>query len=197
MSLIRPMFVFFFLIFCITASAQTQQAAPDTLFTQKDTAYWVYNFRQFRDAVYQGDKEKAKAYVELPISGKNSEIWYLAYGLNSAASKEKAFTEADFYKYFNRIFGKEFINCILKIKTEELYKTGEYTTIEFEDSLASKSYGMIATWRKPDNTLMLNMLSRTVYVEDGNEQVGEFAVIYIFEVTKKGHIKLKSVALAG
>jgi hypothetical protein len=196
------MFFFFSLLFYIAASAQTLQDIPDTPFTQKDTAYWVYNFRQFRDAVYQNNKEKARAFVDLPIAVGNNHIWGLAYGLNSPAfenmgGKAKPFTEADFNKYFNKIFGKEFINCILKIKTEELYKTGEYATITFEDSLASKSYGMIATWHRPDNTLMLNILSRTVYEEDGNDAVGEFAIIYIFEVTKRGHIKLKSVALAG
>jgi len=202
MSLIRPMFLFFSLLFCIAASAQTQQDIPDTPFTQKDTAYWVYNFRQFRDAVYQNNKEKARAFVDLPITDESNHIWHLAYALSSPAivalgSKAKPFTEADFYKYFNKIFEKDFIKCLLKIKTEELYKTGEYTTPTFEDSLASKSYGMIATWHKPDNTLMLNMLSKTIFKEGEEEWVGEFAVIYIFEITKKGHIKFKSIALAG
>ncbi|SDF76975.1 hypothetical protein [Chitinophaga filiformis] len=170
MSLIRPMFLFFSLLFCMAASAQTPQDIPDTPFLQKDTAYWVYNFRQFRDAVYQGDKKKAKVYVDLPTTEKED---------------------------FNKIFEKDFIKCLLKIKTEELYKTGEYTTPTFEDSLASKSYGMIATWHKPDNTLMLNVISKTIFKEGEEKWVGESAVIYIFEITKKGHIKLTSVALAG
>ncbi|PSL34941.1 hypothetical protein [Chitinophaga ginsengisoli] len=197
MSLLKPMSIFLFLIVCMTASAQTQQNTTDTSYTQKDTAYWVYNFRQFRDAVYQGNKAKARVFVDLPISEESNHIWILAYGGESVGGKAKPFTEADFYKYFNKIFDKAFIKCLLKIKTEELYKTGDCTTIGFVDSLASKSYGMSARWDKESNTLTLNLGSRTIFKEGEEEWVGEFAVIYIFEITKKGHIRFKSVGLAG
>jgi len=200
MSLIRPMFVFLFLIFCITASAQTEQHVPDTPFVQKDTAYWVYNFRQFRDAVYQNNREKAKVFADLPIKDENNDIWYLSGGSWEAkeklGSKVKPFTETDFVKCFNRLFPKEFINCLLKIKTDELYKTGGYRTQIIEDSLALKRYSMDVTYDESDNTLTLSLITITVYKEEDN-QVGEFAIMYHFEITKKGHIKLKGIGLAG
>lgn len=200
MSLIKPMFLFFFLLSGVIAFAQTPQPVTDTPFMQKDTSYWVYNFRQFRDAVYQADKKKARAFANLPFTGEYNNIWQLAYDFEQAEKLERKgtpFTETDFYKHFNKLFPKDFINCLLKIKTEELYKVGEYTTVTFEDSTASKSYMMIATWNKPDNTLMLNLSSRTIFKQGEDEEVGEFSVIYIFEITRKGHIKFKAVGLAG
>jgi len=200
MSLIKPILVSLSLISGINAFAQTPQQLTDTSFSQKDTAYWVYNFRQFRDAVYQGDKVKTRAFAALPAVGESNSIWQLVYDYERAEklmSNGTPFTEADFYKYFNRLFPKDFIKCLLKVKTEELYKTGEYTTMTFEDSTASNSYMMIATWNKPDNTLMLNLNSRTIFKEGEDEEVGEFSIIYIFEITRKGHVKFKAVALAG
>lgn len=167
MSLIKPMLLFFFLLSGVSAFAQTPQPVTDTPFMQKDTTYWVYNFRQFRDAVYQGDKKKARAFVDVR-----------------------------FKEDFNDLFRKDFINCLLKIKTEELYKDGEYNTVILTDGPA-KSYSMIATWDKANNEVTLNMLSKTAYKEDGEEGISEFAIIYVFEITKKGHIKLTSIGFAG
>lgn len=197
MSLIRPMFIFFSLIFCITASAQTQQNVPDTLFTQKDTAYWVYNFRQFRDAVYQNDIAKAKSFVDFPFIDETNEIWYLLNTklVEKMGDKVKPLTEADFVKYFNNLFPKNFIKCLLKVKTDELYKKGSYDTPTVKDSLASESSMMYVTLDRSDNTLELNLASSTVLKE--GEDGGEFNIIYYFKITKKGHIKLKSVKLAG
>ena len=200
MSLIRPMFIFFSLIFCITVSAQTQRNVADTSFAQKDTSYWSYNFRQFRDAVYQNDIAKAKSFIDLPFMSENNEIWYLLNTkvVEKMGDKVKPLTESDFVRYFNSLFPKYFIKCLLKVKTDELYKTGEYTTMRLEDSPSSKDYyWMDAKWDKSDNTLTLYLNSRAAYKDEDGEGVSELAIIYVFEITKKGHIKLTGIGMAG
>ena len=137
-----------FFIAYLTSFAQIQSNNADPngsstiQFKQKDTSYWVDNFRQFRDAIYQKDKAKAKSFVDFPIMNENNEIWYLAYDQNEKLieklpEKIKPFTEQDFDKYFDKIFSKRFINCILKIKTDELYKKGANTTIDFNDTVVN------------------------------------------------------------
>jgi hypothetical protein len=204
MSLIKPLLAFFPLICCINTFAQTQQDIPAPPFTQKDTTYWVYNFRQFRDAVYQNDIAKAKSFMDFPFIDENNEIWYLAYDFsepltNKLGGNVKPFTEGDFHKYFNRLFPKSFINCLLKIKTDTLYKEDSYETRTFEDSLASTSYKMYVTLDRSESTLTLNLASQPVYrhKEDEDQDGGEFNIIYLFKITRKGHIKLQSVRLAG
>ena len=67
MSTLRQVSSFILLIFSLAVSAQTSQTnlkVPGSKITvpfrQKDTSYWVDNFRQFRDAIFQRDKTKAK-----------------------------------------------------------------------------------------------------------------------------------------
>ena len=126
-----------FVAFCLTTYAQTKPTFSDKdsnslsiQFKQKDTSYWVDNFRQFRDALYKNDKSKAKEFVDLPFKNEGNEIWYLAYADNEKASDKleqtvKPFSEKDFDKYFDKIFTKNLIKCFLKIKTDDLYKKGK------------------------------------------------------------------------
>ena len=197
MSLLKPILVCFSMMFYIATSAQVPQDVPATSFTQKDTSYWIYNFRQFRDAVYQNDIAKAKAFVDFPFVGETNDIWYLlnAKVFEKMGDKIKPLTEAEFARYFNSLFPKNFVKCLLKVKTDELYRKGSYDTPFVEDSLASESSMMYTTLDKSDNTLELNLSSRTASNEDGD--TAEFSIIYHFQITRKGHIKLKSVGLAG
>ena len=109
MTTLRRTLLYIGLLFSLTASAQNSQTnlkAPDTKvlvpFKKKDTSYWVDNFRQFREAIFQRDKVKAKAFFDLPIIDSTNEIWYLAYDKNEKAVEllhdaVKPFTERDFY----------------------------------------------------------------------------------------------------
>src|SRR5436190_17634094 len=113
---------------------------------ESDTLNWVTSFKEFRNAVYQNDRNKVKQFINFPIMNENNEIWYLVYGsdeklISKIPNPIKPFTEKDFDKYYEKIFESKFINTILKIKTDELYKSKYFETIEFkEDSTTYKMY---------------------------------------------------------
>ena len=124
------------------------------------------------------------------------EIGYLIY--QGEGSDEKGpFTEQNFPKYFDKVFSKRFINAILKIKSEELYKDGEARTIQFKEG-DDVTYSMTGEYNKTDCTLRLNLFSNTVHRDDeGNVQDGgEFSIMYEFSL-QNGEIKLVNIGLAG
>ncbi|HEV8286494.1 MAG TPA: hypothetical protein VGQ09_19430 [Chitinophagaceae bacterium] len=172
---------------------------------QTDNTSWIDSFRVFRNAVYQNDRAKVKQFIDFPIMNENNEIWYLAHegsdsSLNLLSDKIKPFTEADFDKYYSKIFPKTFIKSILKIKTEELNKDGEFTTIELEEG--NTTYKIYAAFDKKQNTLILNLASNTpVKVKDRDgkeiEDPGEYSVAYYFDILNNGQIKFRQVRLAG
>lgn len=162
---------------------------------------WVNSFREFRSAIYAHDKAKASKFVDFPILDVGNEIWYLAYGYDERISQLpntiKPFTEQDFHKYFDNLFSKRFINAILKIKSEELYKKGMFGIGEFQEG-DDTTYGIDGTFNKEECSLQLQLLSNTV-VRDENGQVqdgGESSITYEFAV-KSGEIKLVQIWLAG
>lgn len=208
MTKLRQIFSLLALTFCLITLAQTNQTnlkvdSTNTLvpFKQKDTTFWVDNFRQFRDALYKNDKTKAKEFLDLPFHTEGNEIWYLAYSDNEKATDKlneivKLFTEKDFDKYFNKIFTKQLVKCFLKIKTDDLYKTGKSESPEIKDS--STTYILYATFDKTDKTIELNLATRTPYkISDTETEIGETNFIYRFQVLINGHIKLKRILIAG
>lgn len=188
-------------VLCLSTFAQkVDNVKQTTSFKQKDTAYWVYNFREFRDAIFQHDKEKAKAFFSFPVKNESNEIWYVAYeqderSLDRLPGTGKPFTEADFDKYFDRIFSKNFLKAILKIKTDELYKKGAYETIQLKDS--STTYMLYAGFDRKKNLLELNFASKTEYKSEEGIDNAEFNIIYYFEITAKGHVMFKQIRIAG
>lgn len=197
----------FLLTFSLTAIAQKKQAASsiqqgstDIQFKQKDTSYWIINFRQFRDALYQRNLSKAKSFFDFPFKNEGNDIWYLAFSGNDKAidnldSNVKPFTEYDFDKYFDKIFSKDLIKCFLKIKMDELYKTGKSESPEFKDS--STTYKLYVTYDHTVKILQLNLATRTPYkISDTEYEAGESNFIYQFQVLKNGHIKLKRLLIA-
>ncbi len=188
---------FFLFILCPLVNAQ------NNTFVQKDNAMWIDNFREFRNAVYQRDIIKVKSFIDFPVMNINNEIWYLVYAdnetrLSKISDKIKPFTEQDFDKYFDILFSKKFITCINKIKTEELYKNGEFQTIEFNEN-KKNSYQMYATVNKKDNTLQLNMTSKTIENDEKEEALDstESSIIYCFRLIKNRTLKFFQIRLAG
>ncbi len=208
MTTLRQIFSILASIFCLTTLAQTNQTTlkVDSTkalvpFKQKDTTYWVDNFRQLRDALYKNDKTKAKEFLDLPFQNEGNEIWYLAYSDNEKVTEKlnenvKPFTEKDFDKYFNQIFTKQLVKCFLKIKTDDLYKTGKSESPEIKDS--STTYKLYVTFDKTDKTIELNLATKMPYkISDTEYEPGESNCIYRFQISKKGHIKLKRILIAG
>ncbi len=176
-------------------------AAKKGPFQQKDTAYWIDNFRQFRDAVYQKDIGKTKAFFSFPVLREGNEIWYLAYDgneqqLKALPDKPKPFTEKDLEKYYSKLFPKGFINSLLKVKTDILFSKGSFETPAIKDG--AQTFILYADYDKTSRTLTLNLASKTPVDSGNNEvEVGEFNIIYSFNVLPNGHIQFSHVALAG
>src|SRR5215467_4758291 len=42
---------------------------------ETDSVKWIDSFREFRNSVYQKDKEKVKRFIDFPIMNENNEIW--------------------------------------------------------------------------------------------------------------------------
>lgn len=166
-----------------------------------DTIKWIDSFRAFRDAVYQRNKEKVKQFIDFPIMNDNNHIWYLIDGgpdekISSLSDPIKPFTEKDFDKYYDSLFTKRFITCILKIKTEDLWKNSEVQTKAIKDG--NTTYIMYATFDKSNNTLSLNLNSNSPFKTDNGEmESAEFSEIYVFTVLSNGKIKFVKVELAG
>ena len=184
----------------------TSPATPDNSVTTPnqagpDTTKWIDNFRTFRDAVYQKDKEKVKQFFDFPVMNEQNGIWYQVYSghekqLGSISDSIKPFTEKDFDKYFEALFPKRFIDCLLKIKSEELWKTGKVETKAIKEG--NTTYILYATFDKSDNSLTFNLNSNSPFkTDEGEWESSEFSEIYEFTVLGNGQIKFVRVMQAG
>jgi hypothetical protein len=200
--------VFSFIISCGNHSTETssnkkEKASPagkenTVTGARQDTAKWIDSFRAFRDAVYQRDKEKVKQYIDFPITN-SRELWYLIFQGDEKkldSSPDSVFTEKDYDKYFDALFPKRFINCLLKLKSEELWKTGDIQSPKLK--AGNTTYIMYASVDKANNTLTLNLYSETPYKINAEEsENAEHSEIYKFRILSNGKIKFIQVLIAG
>lgn len=114
---LRKIFTLVAMMFSLSTLAQTKQAnlknnsvKPPVPFKQKDTTYWVVNFRQFRDAIFQKDKKKAKVFFDFPIKNESNEIWHLVYDYDI-----KAFDKIPSSLLQRLILRNSLKNCLQKI----------------------------------------------------------------------------------
>jgi hypothetical protein len=170
---------------------------------RQDNLSWLNDFRAFRDAVFLRNKTRVKTFIDFPIMNESNEIWYLVSGgyekkAGQFSDKTRPFTASDFDKYFDKLFSKRFINSILKIKSEELYKNGEYETVELKEGNAT-TYKMYATVYKDKKALSLHVWSNTVHKDENGEVLdgGEYSIIYNFTIAESGQLKFVQVRLAG
>ena len=169
-------------------------------FAQKDSTSWINDFRTFRTAIYEKNNKVLKSFFNFPIDNGNNEIWYLIYDgneskLKTITGKDKSLTEAEFDKHFNKIFPQEFVNSILKIKTDVLLKKHNYETIMLKNE--HKSYKTYASYDKQENILQLNFYSETpIDIGEGEMDKAEFSVVYYFDI-KDGRLIFKKILLAG
>jgi hypothetical protein len=182
----------------------TEHTTTDTLAKTQhveskiEKANWIDAFRAFRTAVFQGEKQKVKRFFKFPIRNENNEIWYLAYGndeksLQNLASEIVPFTEADFDKYYDKIFPKTFIKSILKIKTDSLFLKSEYQTIQLYDG--STAYSVSATHDKTEKQLVLSVSYQTP-ARSKEEENTEYNMIYYFDIVENT-IQFKQIRMAG
>jgi hypothetical protein len=161
---------------------------------------WLNDFRNFRTAVYQNDIDKQKTYFSFPLNADTTQIWEAVYELvddrKRPATLPATFTEADFVKHQHTIFTQAFIKSLLKVKSDELFKKGEYTTPEIKDD--KESYSMVANYDKAAATLQLTVTYLGGTDEEGNYvSEGEHATIYFFKIEDNKYLKFDKVLFAG
>ncbi|SHF28971.1 hypothetical protein SAMN04488522_102721 [Pedobacter caeni] len=165
---------------------------------------WVDDFKNFRTAVYQKDLLKLKTYFNFPINGDNTELWPVCDLSEADWIERKAkvpnpetFRETDFDQYYTRIFNKDFVKCILKIKSAILIQSLESKSPEFMGE--DYRYQLYAQFNPEDQTLQLNMaFSNKAKDEEGNYvSEGEHNVIYTFKILEGKKLQFEKIQLAG
>lgn len=98
----------------------------------------VDSFKKFRDDIYHGRREMVRNHFSFPIP--DIEIWYAVQDDNF---NSKDFTDDDFNTYYDQLFPKEFVQSLLKVKSQELFERGYYKTPKLskkEGALEIKNY---------------------------------------------------------
>ena len=107
------------------------------------------------------------------------------------------FYPADLEKYHRKIFDERFKNCLLKIKTDELFNKHLYRTKLFEET--DIIYEMIAEYRSADRRLVLNMAFGNNFKDENGAWIseGEHNVVYTFKVIDGKKLIVDRVDIAG
>lgn len=121
------------LLFSISFSA-CDNREPYLYVPKKVIVYpqWTKDFKEFQIAVKEGDVAKVISYFQMPFTPPDNEIWWLTIAMNSndAVDKNKAFTEEDFIKNYDRIFSPSMVKVIEAIDIEKVYEKGQDLTSE-------------------------------------------------------------------
>lgn len=169
---------------------------------QKDSVLssWIDDFKSFRIALYNNDITRLKNYFSSPVKN-NNDIWYLLLDQQeleqrNVEARNKDFTEADFNKYYRKLFPESFIKALLKIKAVGLTKEGESESPIIIDK--NTSIKLYASFDKKAKMLTLNLSYATKWEQEGeNVEVGESNIIYSFRVLRNNRLQFVKVELAG
>jgi hypothetical protein len=200
----KKLYILLLIVMIISCGENDKSTPSDTsTVVSSDSLAWIDQFREFRDAVYKGDKTKVKQFIDFPIMNENNEVWdFVTVGndsnLNLSNDQITPFTEKDFDKYFNKLFSKRFVTAILKIKSAELNKKEHFDTPLFDEN-DSTTYYMSASYDRQEGRLVLNVNSTTAWKDEKGEVMdgGESSVIYQFDITKEGKLKFRQLRMAG
>ncbi|UMY64544.1 MULTISPECIES: hypothetical protein [unclassified Flavobacterium] len=180
------LFITIFLISSLVVSAQKKTTA---------SGKWIDPFREFRDAVYQHDKTKAKTFFEFPLKD-GLELWYLIYADSDAFDSVDGappLTEKDFDSHFDKIFPKSFIACLLKIKTKQLLTEGEDESPEIKTHFGTCK--LYVRHLKKDKIVELHFTT-SYPIDDANDK-GETSYIYYFTILGDGRLQFRNFLIAG
>jgi hypothetical protein len=203
----RPWLFCFFILIYISPTAvfsqpkgNIQKSTASTPYQQKDTVYWIVNFEQFRDALYQKNKAKTKLFFDFPIDTDSGELWYVALGgfANAAdvATTSRDFTVKELDKYYDNIFPAALIRGFLKIRMKELYANGYSESPEWKKD--QTTYQLRATYDQKARIIELNLSTHSAVKVSANEWDSiESNLIYRFSIRPNGHIKFQQLFIAG
>ena len=192
------------LIISCSQKSQPEISKNDSVKIEKDSATTktpenkcLAEFKNLRDCIYQGKREEMKKYFDFPLKG--NDFWYLvwvAYGAENDSLEDKQelpFTEKDFDKYYNKIFPVDFVKCLLKVKSEELFEKGKYETeplIDYDGDYVVK-YWIEAIYDKKTGVLEL----KEYFVEyqgnkiDENNRLSDSTMEFDFKFDKNCNLK--------
>ncbi|WP_345953977.1 hypothetical protein [Mucilaginibacter sp. PAMB04168] len=175
-------------------------ASPAINTTYGEVNTWLDDFKNFRTAVYQKDLVKMKSYFDFSAPADTTQIWTAIYDNRNENKRPETypstFTEADLEKYHRNIFTDDFTKSLLKVKSEVLYRKGEYTTPGIKQN--DRTYHMLAQYDKATTTLQL-FVSYSGGVDENGEEVseGEYAIIYFFKIENGKYLKFDKILFAG
>lgn len=182
----------------INKSSESLKTEKQTsLNSTKEANLWVDQFKEFRLALFHKDKNKLDQFFDFPIQSDKNELWILfdEKGFESfEVNQDKPISRELFYKNLDKIFPKEFIQLVLKVKSDSLRFGKEYE-ISTKDNLEQLFFSFSES--------SLSIIHNFVFMaEDENGQLDEdtkteSATIYYFEINKLGKLKFKSISLAG
>lgn len=168
-----------------------------SLNSTKEANLWVDQFKEFRLALFHKDKKKLDQFFDFPIQSDKNELWILIdeKGFESFEENQaKPISKELFYKNIDKIFSKEFIQLVLKVKSDSLRFGKEYE-ISTKDEIEKLLFNF--------ESKSFSILHNTVFIYDNETKdtnddfTTESAKIYHFEVNKSGQLKFKSISLAG
>lgn len=168
-----------------------------SLNSKKEDNLWVDQFKEFRLALFHKDKNKLDQFFDFPIQSDKNELWILIddKGFESfEENQDKPISKELFYKNIDKIFPKEFIQLLLKVKSDSLRKGSEYQTEDFtfEDGSSAILYFDFS-----EKGFSINFNSKGVIFESNEEMTSEFSIIYNFSLNKSNQLKFESISLAG
>jgi hypothetical protein len=157
---------------------------------------WLEEFVAFRDAVYRQNLKAIKGFVDFPMEP--GAIWYLSFTDEldwSEIDASKSFPEQNFDKKYKRIFDKDFIDHILKVKSKVLFAEGNFVTQEVR--IGEEGIKMYANYSSDEKSLSL-MLHYTRYhqYDDEDETTTESSRIYNFKLLNN-KLRFVGVDMAG
>ncbi|WP_352432918.1 hypothetical protein ABDD95_20700 [Mucilaginibacter sp. PAMB04274] len=161
---------------------------------------WLDDFKNFRTAVYQQDVQQMKTYFNFPIFADTTQVWVAIYDNVDESKRPQTypatFTEADLEKQHGKLFNDAFVQSLLKVKSEQLYQKGEYTTPVIK--AGDQSFHMIAHYDKATASLQLSLMFAGWTDKNGEEMSeGESAIIYFFKVVEYKYLKFDKILFAG
>lgn len=177
--------LFRFLLFCIVSTSFVASCSNPDASNQESSeeisllpevsdepsvnydSIWLEEFVAFRDAVYRQDLKAIKGFVDFPMEA--GAIWYLSFTDEldwSEIDASNSFPEQNFDKKYKRIFDKDFIDHLLKIKSKILFTEGKFETQEVRNG--DEGIKMYANYSSEEKSLSL-MLHYTRYHQYDNE----------------------------
>lgn len=164
---------------------------------------WIDDFKCFRQAVSSQDIAKLQTFFKFPFIDNGSVLNLCALSEDDWLQRElkykepKLFYQQDLKKYHSKIFNRDFVSALLRVKADSLYQKHEDETKLFENG--DHYYKLYVNYHPQDKVLVMNVLIGNNFIDDDGNHVseGEHNIIYTFSILKDKKLMLDRVDLVG